>query len=76
MQSPLISKRTKDKRQEISMGIHSEFKFGIKLYNFSFAFSNLKLKEIEVAKVKRIINLNHNFIGSFTKEMFYDKAYI
>jgi len=52
------------------MGIHSEFNYGIGLYNFSFAFSDLKSekerRENEAAKPL----LSHRFLASISKELF------
>lgn len=52
------------------MGIHSEFKYGINLYNYSFAFSYLKTEaekeEADLAKNR----LNHGFLASISRELF------
>ncbi|ROL62222.1 hypothetical protein D9V86_01785 [Bacteroidetes/Chlorobi group bacterium ChocPot_Mid] len=52
------------------MGIHSEFKYGIELYDFSFAFSNLREDEISEAEDVRKNNSGLRFLASISKELF------
>jgi len=55
--------------QEDKMGINKEFNFGIKLYTFSFAFSNLTYKSVEKISNKGNWS-NIKFLGALSKELF------
>lgn len=55
------------------MGVHSQFNFGIKLYTFSFAFSNLKRGRIEDNEEIDSKSSSIGFLSAFTKDMFFLK---
>lgn len=55
------------------MGIHSEFKYGITLYDFSFAFSNLKEDDFDFVEETRKSNSSFKFLASISKELFNTK---
>lgn len=59
--------------EEVKMGIHSQFNFGIKLYTFSFAFSNLKRGRIEDKEEIDSKSSSSGFLSAFTKDMFFLK---
>ncbi|MFH1052600.1 MAG: hypothetical protein V1779_16900 [bacterium] len=56
------------------MGIHSEFRYGIELYNYSFAFSNLKNdRENEKGEFSKSNN-SFKYLASISRELFNGKA--
>lgn len=69
MTKPRIIKQW-DKKANIKMGINSEFKYGIELYDFSFSFSNLKEEEVIEAEESRKLNSGLRFLSNISKEMF------
>jgi hypothetical protein len=52
------------------MGIDKEFRFGIKLYCFSFSYSNLNMKEDVIEKENERITNNFKFLDTISKEIF------
>lgn|GEM_PF-3749702 len=52
------------------MGIQSNFGYGIKLYNYSFAFSNLKINEDMDDEIVNKSNNSYRFLASISKELF------
>ena len=50
------------------MGIHSEFKYGIKLHSFSFSYSNLFIENEGIESEKPVQNLN--YLASISREIF------
>jgi len=52
------------------MGINSEFNYGIGLYNYSFAFSDLKSEEERKENEVTQPLLSHRFLASISKELF------
>ncbi len=52
------------------MGINRDFNYGIKLYTFSFAFSNLNNLIKEEIDDNYHLKDNFKFLSTFTREMF------
>jgi len=52
------------------MGIHSEFSFGIRLYDYSFAFSHLDNYEEKAEAIFSKTNNGFNYLASISRELF------
>lgn len=56
------------------MGINSEFKYGIGLYDFSFSFSNLKVEETFGVEDSKRGDMGFRFLADISKELFNSRA--